>query len=656
MSAEQHLILVVDDNPATLYSTSRVLRSAGFEVITATNGTDGVQAACDNEPDLIVLDVNLPDIDGFEVVRRVRAVPRIAHVPILHLSATFVQDAYKVQGLDAGANGYLTHPVEPPVLVASIRAFLRTRRAEEALRQSEDRFKAVFERALDGIALLSSDLIFMDANPALCRILGRARDEVVGKQAAALAPRGSEEDLGRVGAVVAREGAWRGQLPMLRADGTRVELEWSVSRHSDPDVRLAIVTDVTQRRAIEVEREQLLQREQLARGDAEKANRLKDDFLATLSHELRSPLNSIVGWTTLLQRRVTSGNVPSGELTDALAVIDRNARLQTQLIADLLDVSRITSGQMRLEIAPIDPDGPLHGAIEGVRPAAAARQVRIEIDIDAAAGPILGDASRLQQVFWNLLTNAVKFTPRDGTVWVSLAREGQNVVVSVRDTGCGMDPKFVPFVFDRFRQESTTAERTYGGLGIGLAIVRHLVEMHGGCVSAASEGKDRGSTFTVRLPVVERSASKGSRFAGVLSRDSGGHRPSVNLEGLKVLVVDEDVDSRDLLSRALSDRGASVQSASSTREALELAESTPPRVLVSDIGIPGEDGCKLIAQLRERGRTAKDLHAIAVTAMARAEDRRRGLEAGYDDYLVKPVDLDALVDRLASIPQPIRES
>ena len=651
MSPDPRRILIVDDNPATLYATARVLRAAGFEVHEARNGEQAVEIACAQEPDLIVLDVNLPDIDGFEVVRRIRGVPRVARVPIIHLSATFVQDAHKVQGLEGGADGYLTHPVEPPVLIASINAFLRTRHAEDAMRRSEDRFKSVFERALDGIALLSEDLIFVDANPAMCRMLARTRDELVGKHASALSPKGLENEVAHIAAIVSRKGGWRGPMPLLRADGTRLELEWSLSRHSAPDVRLAIVSDITERKLAETEREQLLESESAARGEAERANRLKDEFLATLSHELRSPLNAIVGWTQVLQRRRAEGGVPADELAEALAVIERNARLQTQLIADLLDVSRITSGKMRLEIVLIDPVGPLEAAIEGVRPAAEARQIDLALDLDRLAGPILGDPGRLQQVFWNLLSNAVKFTPRGGEVRVRLGRVGSHVEVAVSDTGCGIQPEFVPFVFDRFRQEHASIERNHGGLGLGLAIVRHLVEMHGGTVAAASEGEGRGATFTVSLPV---SAVRSLRPPA--DADGGAPAvaaaPSAHLEGLAVLGVDDDADARDLVSRVLADHGADVRCASSVAQALGLARRSAPRVLISDIGMPGEDGHALIRQLREQGFPKGELHALALTALARAEDRDRALAAGYDGFFVKPVDLDALISRVASVARP----
>ena len=301
-------ILVVDDNAATRYSTARVLRQEGFAVLEAGTGQDALRLAAD-PVDLVVLDVNLPDIDGFEVCRRLRAAPLTARTPVIHISATFVNDVDKVQGLDAGADGYITHPVEPPVLVATVNAFLRARRAEDALRESEAKFKAVFEQALNGIALLSHDMIFLEVNPAMCATFGRDRANVIGKHISAFNAGGTEHRVEEITAALAATGAWRGTLPVLHADGRHVELDWSVSIHSGPGIRLAITTDVTERREIEAERERLLASETAARAEAERANQVKDDFLAALSHELRTPLNAIVGWSQLLKQRVEGEEV-----------------------------------------------------------------------------------------------------------------------------------------------------------------------------------------------------------------------------------------------------------------------------------------------------------------------------------------------------------
>jgi len=324
------------------------LRSAGFAVLEAATGNEGLSLA--HGADLVVLDVNLPDIDGFEVCRQIRSNHQTARLPVIHLSATFVKDVDKVHGLEAGADGYLTHPVEPPVLVATVNAFLRARRAEDAMRTSEAKFRAIFDQAPTGILLLSKDLLYLEANPAMCRLLGRSREEIVGQHSSSFMPSDRKEEAAKIAKELEEFGVWSGTFPLLRADGSHVELEWNVAVHSAPGVRLAIVTDITQRRLIEADRERALIAERAARSEAERANRLKDDFLATLSHELRTPLNAIVGWSQILK----SGHPSETEIAEGIEAIERNATAQAQLISDLLDVSSITSGKVRLEVQSVD--------------------------------------------------------------------------------------------------------------------------------------------------------------------------------------------------------------------------------------------------------------------------------------------------------------
>jgi PAS domain S-box-containing protein len=642
-------ILVVDDNPATLYSTSRILTAAGFRVVEAVNG----QEAVDRSPGvhLVVLDVNLPDFDGFEVCRRIRANPHTARVPVVHLSATFVKDVDKVHGLDAGADGYLTHPVEPPVLVATVNAFLRARQAEDAMRQSEAKFKAVFDQALHGIALVSSDLIYLDVNPAMCRILGRPCEEIVGKHGSAFMPAGTEDEVRAIARALETDAVWRGEFPLLRSDGQLVYLEWSMSIHSVPGVRLALVTDVTDRKRAEEERAGLLDSERAARADAERANRLKDDFLATLSHELRTPLNAILGYAQILRH----GPAQPADVAEAMDVIERNARAQTQLIEDLLDVSRITSGKLRLDVRTVDPAGLIAAALEAVQTAAQAKGIRVTQVLDPHAGPVSGDPARLQQVIWNLVTNAVKFTPKGGKVQVRLARVNSHIEINVSDTGQGIEPEFLPHVFDRFRQADATTTRHTGGLGLGLSIVKHLVELHGGAVSANSPGKDRGATFTVTLPVavVHGVADPGTPAAAAAAAagpvTGASARPDTILKGVRILVVDDDPDARSLMNRVLATAGATVATAPDVPHALAAITESPPDLLISDIGMPHQDGYDLIRQVRARGLTARELPAIALTAFARSEDRRRALMAGFQVHVAKPVEPAELTATAASL-------
>jgi signal transduction histidine kinase len=396
------------------------------------------------------------------------------------------------------------------------------------------------------------------------------------------------------------------------------------------------------------ERERLLELERAARSEAETASRLKDEFLATVSHELRTPLTAVLGWIHILR----GGLLDEQSAARALETIERNARSQNQLIEDLLDVSRIITGKLRLDVRPLDPTAIIESAIEAVLPAAEAKDIRVQKVLDNGVSSISGDPARLQQVVWNLLSNAIKFTPRGGRVHVRLERINSHIEIAVSDTGDGIKKEFLPFVFDRFRQADGTTARRYGGLGLGLAIVRHLVELHGGTVQADSPGEGEGAVFTVKLPLlpiyhretnVERVHSTG--------RDT---RPAVeypdDLAGMEVLVVDDEADTLELIKILLGQCGAQVTTASSSAEALELLKRITPDVIISDIGMPSEDGFEFIRKVRqlppERG---GKIPAVALTAYARAEDRLRVLRSGYQMHVSKPVELAELVAVVANV-------
>lgn len=381
---------------------------------------------------------------------------------------------------------------------------------------------------------------------------------------------------------------------------------------------------------------------------ARQANRLKDEFLATLSHELRTPLTSILGWAHLLR----AGQLSEENAAGALETIQRNARAQAQLIDDLLDVSRIITGKLRLDVQQVDPGDLIDAAIESVRPAASAKGVRLQKVMDTKPVRVAGDAARLQQVVWNLLSNAIKFTPKDGRVQVRLEHVDSNIQITVSDTGAGINPEFLPHVFDRFRQADQTTTRQHGGLGLGLAIVRHIVELHGGTAQAESRGPGHGSTFTIRLPVVavyrrETVAQPVSHVADetVLELDCPD-----NLDGVKILVVDDEIDTRELLRVALAHCGAEVMVAASAQEALAALKAMRPHLLISDVGMPVEDGYELIRQVRalpaaQGGRVP----AVALTAYARAEDRLHALRSGYQMHVAKPVELTELIAVVGSL-------
>lgn len=398
---------------------------------------------------------------------------------------------------------------------------------------------------------------------------------------------------------------------------------------------------IRERQRFTQERIDLLGREQAAREEAEAANRTKDEFLATLSHELRTPLNSMLGWARILR----NDQLDRATFRRGLETIERNVRVQTQLINDLLDVSRIITGKLRLEVGRIELTSIVESAIDAVRPAVDAKAIRLEVVLERAAGAVSADADRLQQVVWNLLANAIKFTPRAGRVQVRLRRAGAHVEIAVSDSGEGIDAEFLPHVFDRFRQADSTITRPHTGLGLGLAIVRHLVELHGGTVHVTSPGRDQGATFTVRLPVAALPELAAHGPAPAIP-DTGG----VDLDGLRVLIVDDDADVRELVTLVLERCGAEVASASSTRDALEAIDWIKPDVLVSDIGMPGEDGYTLLRKARVLGaRHGLTLPAVALTAYAKAEDRNLALAAGFEIHLSKPVEPTDLAAAVATV-------
>jgi PAS domain S-box-containing protein len=450
---------------------------------------------------------------------------------------------------------------------------------------------------------------------------------------------------------------------LISRDGTEYPIDDSAAPIRGRDGRVIGVVivfhDISERHRAEKERqqgerdrEQLLQSERAARTEAERANRLKDDFVAAISHELRTPLNAILGWTQLLMNK--PHDVAS--VARGLAVIERNTQLQAKLISDLLDLSRIMSGKLRLELQLIDLASVLDAALEAALPAAEAKRITLQRHVEDRSAKVAGDALRLQQVFTNLLTNAIKFTGEGGKVSVSLAHDddGAHALVTVSDTGVGIKPEFMPYLFDRFRQADSSTTRRYGGLGLGLTIVKHLTELHGGSVSAHSEGQDRGATFTVRFPVGQ-SVRVGLPANDPPQRLRRTGAAEVRIDGIKVLVVEDDPDTREFVDRLLAEAGAHVIAVPSAAAAFDCLRRDRPDLLVSDIGLPDEDGYGLIQRIRqlpasEGGR----IPAIAVTAFARTEDRRRALQSGFQSHVAKPVDPAELLASIASFAQMVR--
>ncbi|HEY9655365.1 MAG TPA: ATP-binding protein, partial [Crinalium sp.] len=406
---------------------------------------------------------------------------------------------------------------------------------------------------------------------------------------------------------------------------------------------LAISRDITKQKQAEAEREQLLKQEQVAREEAERANRIKDEFLAVLSHELRSPLNPILGWTRLLQ----NGNLAPARQMDALATIERNAKLQSQLIEDLLDISRIMQGKLTLNANPVSLAFVIAAAVETVHLAADAKNIHITLDLDPNVASVSGDAARLQQVVWNLLTNAVKFTPNDGQVTVELRQVDQLAQIRVIDTGIGIKAPFLPHVFEYFRQADGSTTRSFGGLGLGLAIVRQIVTLHGGIVTAESQGEQQGATFTVQLPTLPQTAPL---IAAVIDTQSNSERL---LDNVHILLVDDDTDTRKFEAFLLEQQGATVTAVDSGFAALQALEQFTPAVIISDVGMPDMDGYQFMQQLRLRLPTqGGTVPAIALTAYAADIDQKRAMQAGFQRHLTKPLEPERFVSTIISLLKP----
>jgi signal transduction histidine kinase len=678
-------ILNVDDHGPGRYVISRLLRQEGFRVQEAETGTEALRLA-EDIPDLVVLDLNLPDISGFEVCRRLKADPRTASIPVLHLTASHHDAATWASSLEGGADAYLAEPTDPVVLLATVRALLRAREAEESLRLSEARLRFLSEasrllsasddenavasvgamavpsladwvvvdllepdRTIRRIAAFHADPAREDAmrqlrnfppdwnSPSLAVAAIKTGSAQIMNlmplswiQAAARTPELVRlvQDLDPCSVVVA---------PIRTKDNVLGALSWVRGRarplFTAADVALA--EDVAGRAAISLDRARRLR-------DAQEQNRRKDEFLAVLSHELRTPLNAIVGWAEILR-----GDPGPAMTARAVDVITRNARIEARLISDILEISRAVAGKTRLEPEAVDLRAVADAAVETVRPSAAAKAVVLEAAGSLDGRTVWADAARLQQVVWNLLTNAVSFTPPGGSVRVAVARVGTWGELTVRDTGDGIRADFLPDVFEPFRQQDSSPTRQRHGLGLGLAIAREIVRLHGGDIRADSEGPGKGALFTIRIPLSPQDPASAATTPAVflpVFREP--------VAGLRVVMVDDDRDTVDMVETYLGAQGVEVLNAASAAEALAVVRRSRPDVLIADIGMPGEDGYALVRQLRalpsaEGGVTP----AIALTAYAREEDRLRALVAGFQAHVAKPVslpDLSALVGALGT--------
>jgi signal transduction histidine kinase/DNA-binding response OmpR family regulator len=746
-------ILLVDDTPANLFALAAVLKPLGARIVEAKSGPEAIEHVARESFACALLDVQMPEMDGFEAAEKIRTLDGGRELPIIFLTAIHRDESFVKRGYGAGAADYITKPFDADVVRARVRAFVKlyeqreeTRRAQVAIR-TQERDEAVrrlvaFERIATA-ALKSAELepfmtelldVFMTAtghavsgNISLrdgesMRVLARvgAGDgatvhevplvhdgEVLGvaRIGSSHPNQFTDSDKRLFGAMVERA-AWavseqvkrarlheilssapamiaivkQGELEFRNqafdeffgedapfdaalaaladaayesgetraADEVKVEDDRVVraaakplhNHHGSVDRVVVFAIDVTAQVNVRSQRARLLELERTARLEAETASRMKDEFLATVSHELRTPLNAILGWT------VTARSKAPPELDRALGIVERNARAQARMIEDVLDVSRIASGKLRLDTTDMVLDEVVHAALDAVKPAALAKNITVKIEIPRRI-VFRADAQRMQQVIWNLLSNAIKFTPKDGHVSLFAQASGDTVEVRVADNGEGIEAPFLAHVFEPFRQQDASTTRRHGGLGLGLAIVKQIIDAHGGNIRVTSEGPGQGAVFTLVLP---RTPSAFPEEGGL----SPSHPPpiegDVSLDGIKILVVDDDDDARTLLGHILVSRGATVAEADSANSAFLEVERFRPHVIISDIAMPGGDGYGLIRAVRalpahRGGKTP----AIAVTAHARQSDGERAFAAGFQGHVPKPVDLSKLISMVATL-------
>jgi len=624
------IILNVDDNEASLYFKTRVLRRAGFQVIEADRGSSVLSLIATHQPDLILLDVNLGDASGYDVCRAIKSDPNFAGTIVVQISASFIDRNDRLRGFEAGADSYFAEPMEPEELVANVTALLRLRRMEHELRRSSIEWQKTFEAVRDGVAIVQETGIISRCNPAFISLTGNAS---VGESIEATLKSKDGAAFRELLTESSSTGHGTSMDVQLRDRALRLSIDPVIDPFGQVTHFACILSDVTAEREIADLNDQLRQTiENLKRAKetADAASRAKDDFLAMVSHELRTPMTSIVGWAQML---MIFGRDHQSTAEAAQAILGA-AKAQSQLVEDLLDLSRITTGKLRLKSETIDLSEVVEAAIQTVVPAAAAKRIDIVRHIEPLN--VFGDRNRLQQVMWNLLSNAVKFTPDEGRIEIRLEKKDGRAVVSVSDTGQGIEPEFLPAVFDRFSQADNVKQRAVGGLGLGLAIVRHIVELHGGEVTVESGGKQKGATLRFVLPIAT------ARQAAIQEQVA-----LPNLDGHRILVVDDTREALNMFVSFLRAAGATVFAAASMEEALSVCAAEEIDAVVTDLAMPGGDGIELINALRN-ATVRKPFKVVAMTALG-SSMREASLSAGADAFLEKPIAPSDLVRVLAAL-------
>ena len=652
-------VLLVDDRPENLVALEAILNSPSYNLVQANSGAEALRCLLNEDFAVILLDVQMPGMDGFETATLIRSRDRSRATPIIFITAFSSNDTHVFKGYSLGAVDYLFKPLEPEILTSKVQVFVelfqktvevkqqatQLAAVNSELSKSEERFRTLCACSPLGIYLADVEGRCTYINPRCQAICGLTLEESL---AEVWQREVHPEDRDRV---VADWLAWinesqeySNEFRLAGSENVRWVHVQSSPMFSDLGKligHVGTVRDVTDRKQAEEERSRLI-REQVARQEAERANQMKDEFLAILSHELRTPLNAILGWSRLLRSKTFDRDT----IEKALETIERNAKSQAQLIEDILDVSRILRGKLNLNKHPIRLESAIKLAIDSLQPLTEEKSIVIELTCSPNVGEVIGDPDRLQQIVWNLLSNAIKFSPQEGKVQVRLESVGEEAQIEIIDSGIGIAPDFLPYVFDRFRQADSSTTRSYGGLGLGLAIVRHLVELHGGKVQAENNPGE-GAKFTVALPVAQKN-TEGAGDAWSPLNDATEVLPT--LANLQLLVVDDDDDTREFLIALLEDEGAMVRSAASVAGALAALESYWPDLLLSDIGMPEADGYELIRRVREmEALRGGKMPAIALTAYAREEERQQALEAGFQMHLSKPVDINNLIAAIANL-------
>jgi signal transduction histidine kinase len=664
-------ILIVDDRSAQRFTLAAALAGVAANVVEAASGSDALRLCLQRDFAVILLDLHMPDMDGFETASWIRRHPRSEHTPIIFVTAD-AEDAHVRQGYRLGAVDYIQAPIDPDVLRSKVAVFVELYRlADEARRQAESLHRQTLQ--MKRLSELSLAVHGMSAPEELLGAVVDAAREMIGADEAAAevqldAPgrpgplravrhavaQPPETALGSLPpaavfgastsairlaeAELAAHPRWQALLghgangftswlaaPLLRRDGRLAGAIQLAGKRAGPFTAEdeALLVQLAQIASIATENTQIK--------DAHESNRQKDQFLATVSHELRTPLQAMLSWTTILRGQSLEPEL----LAKGLEVIERSANAQRQLIDDLLEVSRIVNNKLRLELAAVSLHDVLREAVETARPVADAKGVALVASPGGETSQVIGDPHRLEQVIGNLLANAIKFTPRGGEVRAELGRRAGLAQLRVSDTGDGIPAEFLPHIFEPFRQADGSSRRSHGGLGIGLAIVRHLVELHDGSVRAESDGAGKGARFIIELPL----ATSAEAEPGVADATPPGARP---LDGVRILLVEDVEDARASLALLLARRGAAVTDVASSEEALAALDGQRYDVLLSDIAMPGRDGIELISEIRARPRGSR-IPAAALTAYARPEECTLALRAGFDLHLAKPIREDALV-------------